>query len=134
VSENKYESPAIVEARLKACHDIGKLFCWCVEHLQDFPPIEGEWIDEVLRRLAADAQRAKEDAEPITEEWLRSVGFYPASESGRIYHHNDVQGYFYLDELSIWQWNCEVYHIGDFIRRGQVRKLLEALDVKGCGS
>lgn len=31
--------------------DLGHLFCWCVEHLKKFPPIQGEWTDEVERRL-----------------------------------------------------------------------------------
>lgn len=38
-------------------HDLGGLFCWCVEHLDKFPPIEGEWQDEVKRRLSESQAR-----------------------------------------------------------------------------
>ena len=33
--------------------DLGHLFCWCVENLQKFPPLQGEWIETVKRRLGA---------------------------------------------------------------------------------
>jgi hypothetical protein len=43
--------PDLVRHYRQAAHDIGELFVWCVEHLHPFPPIEGEWLDEVKRRL-----------------------------------------------------------------------------------
>lgn len=35
-----------------ACRESGDLFCWCVEHLSKFPPMNGKWIDDVKTRLA----------------------------------------------------------------------------------
>ncbi len=43
-------------------HDLGHLFCWCVQNLEKFPPIQGEWEEEVKRRLLEAAQ-FREDAE-----------------------------------------------------------------------
>jgi hypothetical protein len=31
--------------------DLGHLFCWCVENLHKFPPLQGEWTDIVKQRL-----------------------------------------------------------------------------------
>lgn len=39
-------------------HESGHLFCWCVENLPKFPPMEGQWIDDVKRRLQAAAAPA----------------------------------------------------------------------------
>lgn len=39
-------SEAIQARQAQAAHDIGDLFCWCVEHLKKFPPRKGEWLDE----------------------------------------------------------------------------------------
>lgn len=36
-----------------AAKQIGDLFCWCVENLERFPPMKGEWTDEIKRRLKA---------------------------------------------------------------------------------
>lgn len=36
-----------------AAHETGDLFCWCVQNLDNFPPMEGNWTDEVKKRLYA---------------------------------------------------------------------------------
>ncbi len=64
------DSSGIRAARLKACHDIGDLFCWCVQNLKGFPPIKGEWIEDIKNRLKP---REAAQAEPINREWLESL-------------------------------------------------------------
>jgi hypothetical protein len=46
-------SPGLIRHYKQAAHEIGHLFCWCVENLPKFPPMEGDWLDEVKRRLQA---------------------------------------------------------------------------------
>lgn len=75
-----------LESKYKqAAHDMGDLFCWCVEHLKKFSPREGAWLDEVKQRLldgepfrpmsleeceaALDAV-ADEDCKPMTDEQI----------------------------------------------------------------
>lgn len=45
------ESEVIKKHRDKGNAQYSNLFVWCVENLQGFPPIEGEWIDDVKARL-----------------------------------------------------------------------------------
>lgn len=46
-------SPPLLAKYKQAAEQIGDLFCWCVQNLSKFPPLEGEWIDEVKKRLRA---------------------------------------------------------------------------------
>ena len=54
-------SPSGLDRHYKqAAHEIGELFCWCVENLEKFPPAPGvEWIDDVKRRLKAITEPAE---------------------------------------------------------------------------
>ena len=68
-------SEAIQAKFAENAKEFAAFFCWCVEHLQKFPPMEGEWLDEVKRRLRlADAYVAERDERPITWDWLLSLG------------------------------------------------------------
>ena len=57
------EAERLVEIQRPATKTVGNLFCWCLENLQPWPPIEGEWVDDVKRRLkqltASQAEAAK---------------------------------------------------------------------------
>jgi hypothetical protein len=44
-------SPNIVAMMLDSASKGAALFCWCVEHLEKFPPIEGDWRDDLKRRF-----------------------------------------------------------------------------------
>lgn len=48
-------------------HDMGHLFCWCVENLDRFPPIMGEWTEEVKKRLLAHERSMRTSAPPKQE-------------------------------------------------------------------
>jgi hypothetical protein len=45
-------SPGLMAEYKRAAKDQGDLFCWCVQNLKKFPPIEGKWTEDVKRRLA----------------------------------------------------------------------------------
>jgi hypothetical protein len=73
-------SAAVVEHYKRASRDYGDLFCWCVQNLEKFPPLEGRWTDEVKRRLSQSQPPASEpsgrEAERYTpaslfDGWLR---------------------------------------------------------------
>ena len=53
----------LIEIQRPATKTVGNLFCWCLENLQPWPPTEGEWVDDVKRRLkqltSAQAEVAK---------------------------------------------------------------------------
>lgn len=76
---------------------------------------------ELLKRLADDEQQAKEDAEPITEEWLRSLGFGSVGR-GILYLHVGHTGLSW-SQLGMFYGTTAI----DVTTRGQIRKLLEAL-------
>lgn len=44
-------SPAMLAKYKKAAKETSELFCWCIENLKGFPPIESDWIDDVKSRL-----------------------------------------------------------------------------------
>lgn len=46
----------LTELYKSAAHESGKLFCWCVENLQKFPPSDVKWQEDVKQRL----QRAEQ--------------------------------------------------------------------------
>ena len=59
-------SPGILAKYKEAAHEIGVLFCWCLENLKPFPPIEGDWLDVVKERLlAGDAANRRANAAEI---------------------------------------------------------------------
>ena len=82
-------------------------------------------VDDVakcfLARLAADEQQEKEDAEPITEELLRSLGFSAAGR-GILYMHVGHTGMSW-SQLGMFYGTTAI----GIKTRGQLRKLLEAL-------
>ena len=86
-----------------------------------------------MDRLAADAAERSEREKPIDEEWLLSIGFYPTTDRGDLFHHNDIAGAFIIHSLGVISWGCEVYDIGEFTTRGQLIDLLRALDVVAKG-
>ena len=59
----------------RAAKQIGELFCWCVENLKPFPPRDGEWINEVKRRLATPSppEVIEGRGQAVTED---DLGFY----------------------------------------------------------
>ena len=63
-----YPSPGVLKLYKQAAHEQGKLFCWCVANLEKFPPIEGDWLDEVKRRLKPTDQLAALDAPAVSSE------------------------------------------------------------------
>ena len=77
--------------------------------------------DAYLARLAADEQREREDAEPITEELLRSLGF-SAVGRGILCMHVGHTGMSW-SQLGMFYGTTVI----DIKTRCQLRKLLEAL-------
>jgi hypothetical protein len=77
------ESPALVAARKRACHEIGDLFCWCVENLGKMPPRDGDWLGEVKRRLAAD--EAERSERKFTDEQCFSLNSSQHDSMGHPY-------------------------------------------------
>ena len=82
--------------------------------------------EERAARLAADEQREREDAEPITEEWLRS--FMDQEYEGTFSNRSMMLGCI-CEECGRygWCWIIGNVHIVHLQTRGQLRKLLEAL-------
>lgn len=44
-------TPSLVSKLIEQAKQGAELFCWCVESLNRFPPQEGEWHDDIKRRL-----------------------------------------------------------------------------------
>jgi hypothetical protein len=80
-----YPSPEVLKLYKQAAHENGELFCWCVQNLEKFPPIEGDWLDEVKRRLKQlTAERAERAAlvavwREVVEDVIRRGEFLNAS-------------------------------------------------------
>ena len=70
-------------------HDLGHLFCWCVENLGKFPPIEGEWTDEVKRRLQQLAAKER-DSERL--DYLDALVKHPPFRCDVILQHDHEDG------------------------------------------
>ena len=90
--------------------------------------------DAYLSRLADDERQAAEDAEPITEEWLRSLGFTNQTMNGwsRLFDGDGSICEVFVShegDVSICQDNDHVTlsMMPRITTRGQLRKLLEAL-------
>jgi hypothetical protein len=91
---------------------------------------ESALIDWAIARLDADETARSEREKPIDEEWLRSIGFYPTTDRGDLFHHNDIAGAFIIHSLGVISWGCEVYDIGEFTIRGQLLDLLRVLGIQ----
>lgn len=85
------ESEAIRKHRDKGSAQYSNLFVWCVENLKGFPPIEGEWFDDVKARLM------RSESSP-SEEKIRAA-FEAATEFA--YLDKDTAGD-YLDS-DVWR-------------------------------
>jgi hypothetical protein len=57
-----------IEIYKRGAKQSGELFCWCVTNLKSFPPIDGEWLDEIKRRLLASESHAALAASEPTKE------------------------------------------------------------------
>jgi hypothetical protein len=88
--------------------------------------------EQLAKRLSADEQKSREDAEPITEEWLRSDEW----EFQGVYWHHSIprkrelllsQAWEHSDVLLKNNASPQFVSCGRFTTRGQLRKLLEAL-------
>jgi hypothetical protein len=42
---------AFLEIYKRGAKQSGDLFVWCCENIRPFPPLDGDWLDEVKRRL-----------------------------------------------------------------------------------
>lgn len=73
------ESEAIRKHRDKGSAQYSNLFVWCVENLKGFPPIEGEWFDDVKARLMRSESSPSEEKirAAMFEAWLERQ--YPTS-------------------------------------------------------
>lgn len=83
------------------------------------------------KAIAAARTQAEDDAKPVDEEWLRSIGFLPVVE-----HLELSCGVAYLDEFRL-KWMIAARHfwfsglvLPHIQTRGDVRRLLSALGVK----
>lgn len=140
MTDNELE--AIHKSELDAAYDRqAAWFAWQSNHYEppeadpyrgldgdQYPCDRNEIVMDALRQRAAQAERERERALPVTEEWLRSIGFvnYRNIEGigletlPGVYLNWNQREWFRLDE-SFW----------DGETRGQVLDLLAALGVKG---
>ena len=82
--------------------------------------------DSYLARRAADEQQAREDAEPITEEWLRKI--MDEHFVGTFSSRSILLGCIAPECGQCgWCWIIGDVHVAHLSTRGQLRRLLEAL-------
>lgn len=91
---------------------------------------DNSWSDIFIAITAARAQ-AEDDAKPVNEKWLESIGFVADTAAFVTFTLHQIKCWRVgVTNRVEWQWRCGLSVIREQKTRGDVRRLLVALGVK----